>query len=308
MAAAGLPGAAPAPTFAGMTQTAALPARGVIEIGGEDRVTFLQGLVSNDVAAAAPGRAVWTALLTPQGKWLADFFILADGGLAVSGLADGGPADDRPADGGRLLLECERAQVAMLVPRLARFRLRSKVTVAARDDLSVFVAWGGPPPEADVAAPDPRLPDAGWRMLSTAPLETNATAADWDLHRLRLGLPDGSADLEAEKTILLEAGFDELNGVAWDKGCYMGQELTARTKYRGLVKRRLVPVTVDGPLPTPGTPVLRDGAEVGTMRSGRDALGLAVLRLEALRGDLTCGEARLTPHIPDWMRLPEAVS
>jgi folate-binding protein YgfZ len=252
-----------------MTQTAALP------------VTFLQGLVSNDVAAAAPGRAIWSALLTPQGKWLADFFILTDGD--------------------RLLLDCERAQVTMLIPRLTRFRLRSKVTIAPRDDFSTFAAWDGPPPAATIAAPDPRLPDAGWR------LETNATAADWDLHRLRLGLPDGSADLEAEKTVLLEAGFDELSGVAWDKGCYMGQELTARTRYRGLVKRRLVPVTVDGPLPTPGTPVLRNGAEVGTMRSGRNAIGLAVLRLEALTGQLACGDARLTPRIPDWMRLPEAV-
>ncbi len=270
-----------------MTQTAALPARGVIEIGGEDRVAFLQGLVSNDVAPAAPGRAVWTALLTPQGKWLADFFILADGD--------------------RLLLDCERAQAAMLIARLGRFRLRSKVTIGARDDLAVFVAWGGPPPQAAIAAPDPRLQAAGWRLLSPAPLATNAPATDWDLHRLRLGLPDGSADLEAEKTVLLEAGFDELSGVSWTKGCYMGQELTARTRYRGLVKRRLVPVAVAGPLPAPGTPVLRDGAEVGTMRSGRDALGLAVLRLEALTGDLACGEARLTPRIPDWMRLPEAV-
>jgi hypothetical protein len=270
-----------------MTQTAALPARGVIEIGGEDRVTFLQGLVSNDVAAAAPGRAVWTALLTPQGKWLADFFILTEGQ--------------------RLLLDCERAQVAMLLPRLSRFRLRSKVTIAARDDFSVFVAWDGPPPGATVAAPDPRLPAAGWRLLATTPIEVNATAVDWDLYRLRLGLPDGSADLEAEKSVLLEAGFDELSGVAWDKGCYMGQELTARTRYRGLVKRRLVPVMVDGPLPAPGTPVLRNGAEVGTMRSGHGSLGLAVLRLEALSGALACGEARLTPRIPDWMRLPEVV-
>ena len=94
--------------------------------------------------------------------------------------------------------------------------------------------------------------------------------------------------------MLLEAGFDELHGVSWTKGCYMGQELTARTKYRGLVKRRLVPVAVDGALPAPGTPVLRDGAEVGTMRSGRDGSGLAVLRLEALDATLTCGEARLT--------------
>jgi folate-binding protein YgfZ len=155
-------------------------------------------------------------------------------------------------------------------------------------------------------------------LLSGSPLATNATEADWDLHRLRLGLPDGSADLEAEKTVLLEAGFDELSGVAWDKGCYMGQELTARTKYRGLVKRRLVPVMVDGPLPAPGTPILRGGLEVGTMRSGRDGLGLAVLRLEMLRPEipgaetpgegLTSGGARLTPRIPDWMRLPEAVS
>ena len=271
-----------------MTQTAALPARGVIEIAGDDRVTFLQGLVSNDVAEAVPGRAVWTALLTPQGKWLADFFILADGG--------------------RLLLDCERAQIAMLVPRLTRFRLRSKVAVAAREDLAVYVAWDGAPPVAQVAAPDPRLPVAGWRLLAATPLATNATEADWDRHRLALGLPDGSVDLEAEKSVLLEAGFDELGGVSWSKGCYMGQELTARTKYRGLVKRRLVPVAVEGPLPAPGTPVLRDGAEVGTMRSGRDALGLAVLRLEAISGTLSCGSARLTPRVPDWMRLPESVA
>jgi folate-binding protein YgfZ len=270
-----------------MTKTAELPARGVIEIAGEDRVTFLQGLVSNDVAAAAPARAIWTALLTPQGKWLADFFILTD------------------AD--HLLLDCERAQIPMLVARLTRFRLRSRVTIAARDDFSTFVAWDGPPPDAMIGAPDPRLPDAGWRLLSHTPLDTNATEADWDLHRLRLGLPDGSADLEGEKTVLLEAGFDELSGVAWDKGCYMGQELTARTKYRGLIKRRLVPVTVDGPVPPPGTPVLRNGAEVGTMRSGRDAIGLAVLRLEALTAELTCGDARLTARIPNWMRLPESV-
>jgi folate-binding protein YgfZ len=270
-----------------MTHTAALPARGVIEIGGEDRVAFLQGLVSNDVAAAAPGRAVWTALLTPQGKWLADFFILA------------------AAD--RLLLDCERAQIEMLVTRLGRFRLRSKVTITPQDGLAVFVAWDGAPPPAHIAAPDPRLPDAGWRLLSASPITTNATAADWDLHRLRLGLPDGSADMEAEKSVLLEAGFDELAGVAWDKGCYMGQELTARTKYRGLVKRRLVPVTIEGRLPALGTPILNDGIEVGTMRSGRDGLGLAVIRLAALNLPLTSGDARLTPQIPAWMRLPEAV-
>jgi folate-binding protein YgfZ len=265
-----------------MTQTAALPARGVIEIGGEDRVTFLQGLVSNDVAQVAPGRAVWTALLTPQGKWLADFFILTDGD--------------------RLLLDCERAQAPMLLQRLARFRLRSKVTLRAEDALQVYAAWDGEPEVDALAVRDPRLPEAGWRLLAGAPLLATASAGDWDRHRLALGLPDGSRDLEAEKTVLLEAGFDELHGVSWSKGCYMGQELTARTKYRGLIKRRLVPVAVVGPLPAPGTPVLRDAVEIGTMRSGRDQLGLAVLRLDRLGAALVCDGATLTPRLPDWLR------
>jgi folate-binding protein YgfZ len=271
-----------------MTQLAALPDRGVIDVGGEDRIAFLQGLVSNDVTQAAPRRAVWAALLTPQGKWLADFFILADGE--------------------RLLLDCERAQIPMLLQRLSRFRLRSKVTLRATEELGVYAAWGGTPAVETTAAPDPRLPEAGLRVLSATPLPATACEADWDRHRLALGLPDGSRDLEAEKTVLLEAGFDELNGISWTKGCYMGQELTARTKYRGLVKRRLVPVTVAGDLPAPGTPVLRHGVEVGTMRSGRDRAGLAVLRIEALRDALDCDGVTLTPHVPAWMQLPESVS
>lgn len=270
-----------------MSKLAHLPERAVIEVSGEDRVSFLQGLVSNDVADAAPGRAVWAALLTPQGKWLADFFILSDGA--------------------RLLLDCEAAHADDLARRLSRFRLRAKVSVA-RTSLHVHVAWDGAPdpPAGAVVAPDPRLPEAGWRVLADAPLPANATAAEWDLHRLRLGLPDGSRDLEAEKTVLLEAGFDALHGVSWTKGCYMGQELTARTKYRGLLKRRLVPVRVEGPLPPLGTPVLRGGAEVGAMRSGRDGFGLALLRLEAIGAEaLACGDAVLHPAPPGWMR-PEA--
>jgi folate-binding protein YgfZ len=271
-----------------MTRLAALPERGVIEVGGEDRITFLQGLVSNDVTEAGPGRAVWAALLTPQGKWLADFFLLAD--------------EDR------LLLDCERGQIPMLLQRLMRFRLRSKVTMSAVEDLAVYTAWDGVPTSPAIMAADPRLPKAGWRLLSATPLPTTALEVDWDRHRLALGLPDGSRDLEAEKTVLLEAGFDELHGVSWSKGCYMGQELTARTRYRGLLKRRLVPVAVTGPLPAPGTPILRDGIEVGTMRSGRDQAGLAVLRLEAMHTSLTCGEARLMPRVPAWLSLHEAIS
>jgi tRNA-modifying protein YgfZ len=268
-----------------VTQLARLAGRGVVEIGGADRVAFLQGLVSNDVTEARPGRAVWAALLTPQGKWVGDFFVHAAGDA--------------------LLLDCEQAQVTAMMQRLSRFRLRSKVTVHPREDLSVYAAWDGKPPPVAVAAPDPRLPQAGWRILASTALPETANFEAWDRHRLELGLPDGSRDLEPEKTILLEAGFDELNGVSWAKGCYMGQELTARTRYRGLIKRRLVPVRIEGPLPQSGTPVFRNGSEVGTMRSGRDELGLAVLRLDALSHTLSCGEAHLRPYIPSWMRLPE---
>jgi folate-binding protein YgfZ len=109
-------------------------------------------------------------------------------------------------------------------------------------------------------------------------------------------------DLEAEKTTLLEAGFDMLHGVSWTKGCYMGQELTARTKYRGLLKRRLLPVRIDGALPPPGTPVFDGAAEVGLMRSGRGDRGLALLRMEAAESAaLRCGDATLQPAVPAWM-------
>lgn len=266
---------------------APLPDRGVLEIAGPDRAAFLQGLVSNDVTAIPAGGAVWAALLTPQGKWLADFFVLEAGET--------------------LLLDAEAAQIPDLALRLGRFRLRSKVTLRdASADWRMHAAWGTAAAPDGLAARDPRLPEAGWRLLAAAPLPANATAEDYDRHRLALGLPDGSKDLEREKSILLEAGFDELNGVSWSKGCYMGQELTARTRYRGLIKRRLVPVRVDGPLPPRGA-TLTDaaGVEIGEMRSGRDDAGLAVLRIDALgRAPFSAGEAVLTPSIPTWMRLP----
>jgi folate-binding protein YgfZ len=264
-----------------------LPDRGVLEVAGPDRVAFLQGLVSNDVSDIGAGEAVWAALLTPQGKWLADFFVLATPDA--------------------LLLDAERAQVPMLLQRLSRFRLRAKVTLRdASADWHVHAAWGGGTMLEGFGGRDPRLPDAGWRSLAPMPVGQAATAEDYDRHRLALGLPDGSKDMESEKSVLLEAGFDELHGVSWSKGCYMGQELTARTRYRGLVKRRLVPVAVDGPLPARGTAVLdATGAEAGEMRSGRDALGLALLRIEALdRAPLRAGDALLRPRIPAWMRLP----
>ena len=267
---------------------ALLPDRAVLEISGEDRLAFLQGLVSNDVTKARADQAIWAALLTPQGKWLADFFLIATGDV--------------------LLLDVEAAQLPMLIQRLSRFRLRAKVALRdASADWRVYAAWGeGAPPEG-ITARDPRLPEAGWRVLAPAGLPTNASAEDYAAHRLALGLPDGSKDMEAEKSVLLEGGFDELNGISWTKGCYMGQELTARTRYRGLLKRRLVPVAIEGPAPERGTPIqTSEGADAGEMRSSQGTQGLALLRLEWLdKGALAAGGARLTPQPPSWMRLPE---
>ena len=261
-----------------------LPERGVVEISGEDRVSFLQGLVSNDVAQARPGEAVWAAFLTPQGKWLADFFILA--------------TDDA------LLLDCSRDQAAFLIKSLGRYKLRAKVVLRdVSEERAVHVAWDEKPsvPDALIAA-DPRHAQAGWRIIAAAALPGTASEQDWHRHRIALGLPDGARDMEAEKSVLLEAGFDELHGVSWSKGCYLGQELTARTKYRGLLKRRLAPVRVDGDLPEPGTKVMRADEEVGTLRYGVPGLAMALLRLEALDAEgLSCGSAVVTPQKPDWM-------
>ena len=266
---------------------ALLPHRGVLEVTGPDRAAFLQGLVSNDVSNLAPGRAVWAALLTPQGKWLADFFVIETGEA--------------------FLLDAEREAVPGLAQRLSRFRLRSKVTLRdASAEWQVHAAWGGQPPAAAVVVADPRLPEAGWRLLHPTLLPADAEAADYDRHRLALGLPDGSRDMATEKSVLLEGGFDELNGVSWSKGCYMGQELTARTRYRGLLKRRLIPVEVTGPMPEAGTPLTdAAGAEVGEMRSGREGRGIALLRIDALdRAPFAAGAASVAPRVPAWMRLP----
>ena len=218
-----------------------LPHRGVLAVGGPDRVDFLQGLISNDTTKVAPGHAIWAALLTPQGRFLNDMFV-----------TDGGE--------GTLLLETERERAPALAKKLALYKLRSRVTVEDRSAaMEVAVVFGEDatrllPMEGAVAFADPRLPELGLRVLAPAGQAASLLAARgaapmpfeaYDALRLRLGVPDGSRDLPVEKALLLENGFDELNGVDWNKGCYMGQELTARTKYRALIRKRLFPVKVE---------------------------------------------------------------
>ena len=275
-----------------------LPHRGVIAVAGDDRVEFLQGLISNDVTKVAPGRAIWAALLTPQGRFLNDMFVV-DAGF------------------GTLLLETERERAPALARKLSMYKLRSKVTVEDRSAAMDVAVVFGPGAEKCAAVPsalsfvDPRLPELGVRVLVPTGQAgkllglPEAPAGAYDALRLSLGVPDGSRDLPVEKALLLESGFDELHGVDWQKGCYMGQELTARTKYRGLVKKRLFPVKIDGALPPPGTAIVRNGEEVGELRSGAGDRALALLRLEAIAGPLTADGAKIVLQKPDWMRLPE---
>lgn len=264
---------------------AVLPHRGLITVGGDDRREFLQGLVSNDVTRAGGEHAIWAAFLTPQGKYLHDFFMMEIGET--------------------LHLDCEGGDRLMdFGKRLSKYKLRSRVDLGVAAGFSVVALWGegtaaalglaqeagsGRAMEGGAIYMDPRLPAAGARaILPTAQAASileplgfaAATPEDYDGMRIGLGLPDGTKDMVVEKTILLEANFDVLNGVDWDKGCYMGQELTARTKYRGLIKKRLMPVAVAGAAPAPGTPLMLDGKEAGEMRSSRDGLGLALVRLD----------------------------
>jgi folate-binding protein YgfZ len=170
---------------------------------------------------------------------------------------------------------------------------------------------------AGVALVDPRLAALGARVIlpcdDIRPALAGAGLAEaefaaYDRHRLARGIPDGSRDLVVEKSILLEAGFDELNGVDWQKGCYVGQELTARTKYRGLIKKRLFPVRIEGAAPAPGTIVTSDGKEAGEMRSSHDGVGLALLRLDAVAEaqPLSAGSATIVPISAEWMRIEDS--
>src|SRR5438270_3230018 len=288
--------------------------RGILAVSGPDRRPFLQGLVSNDVDKVSPTAARYAALLTAQGKYLHDF-IMVEAGESI-------------------LLDAEAARLGDLKRRLSMYQLRAKVWLDERPHLAVAAVFGADttaildlPSEPGAARPfgsgilfvDPRLAALGARailpreraraMLADAGI-TETSFDPYDRLRLSLGIPDGSRDMVLEKSILLESGFDELNGVDWQKGCYIGQELTARTKYRGLVKKRLMPVRIDGPTPPPGAVVTANGREIGEMRSSRDGLGLALLRIEPVREGktLAAGEASLVPIRPAWMRLADEIS
>lgn len=222
-----------------------LPDRALVRLGGDDVRGFLQGLVTNDVIAALP---VWTALLTPQGKALFDFIVWADG-------------DD-------LLLDAEATQADALIRRLGLYRLRRAITIARDDGLAVH--WSREPGQG---VPDPRLTQLGWRWIAPE----SAAASGWHAHRLSLGVVEGVGELGNGETLWLECNARELNGVSFTKGCYIGQENTARMHHRAKVNRRLVVA----PLGEPGDRTRATYPDLGLMVEHRrvEAIG------DALRPD-----------------------
>lgn len=276
-----------------------LAGRTVVSVGGPDARSFLQGLITNDIHKATLSRAIYAALLTPQGKYLHDFFIIEFDGA--------------------LLLDCAADGVDDLIRRLTMYKLRSDVSIDDRTgDLQVYAVLGGwadgpgaSPGDAKavgdgIAFTDPRMAALGARLIlpaGTAPDMATGEFEDYERLRLSLGVPDGPRDIEVERTLILEADLDELNGVDFHKGCYVGQELTARMKHRGKVRKKLIPVEVSGPLPEPGAAITVDGKAIGAIRSGLDGQAMALIRLEDLDGVewAECGEARVKPRIPDWL-------
>jgi len=269
--------------------------RAVLRVSGDDRIDFLQGIISTDAAEISEQRGLWAAFLTPQGKYLHDFFLIADGDT--------------------ILIDCEAARADDLHKRLRRYTLRSAVAVQPEPALAVALATGVDGPVTGPAAQfaDPRHAEAGWRWLDTeAALHAAANSASipehdrsvWDAHRIGLGLPDGSRDFEIERSTLAEGNADFLGGVDWQKGCWMGQEVTARMHYRGLAKRRLVPMQIQGPAPAPGASVEADGTTVGECRSSAGALVMVLAKVDVITGaptGLSAGDAVLTPAAPQWL-------
>jgi hypothetical protein len=284
-------------------QAALLPDRGVVKVTGDDARRFLNGLASNDIGQVVPGQARYAALLTPQGKIIVDFIA----------------AEAEASDGGGFFLDCPRALAATLVEKLNFYKLRAKVTVEDLSEaLGVMALWDGAAlSDYGLSYADPRLPALGTRTIlppsvvteAAADLGATLTDADaYDAHRIALGVPRGGMDFAYGDTFPHEADMDQLNGVDFDKGCYVGQEVVSRVEHRGSARSRVVPIAYDEFAPASGLPVMAGDKQVGTLQSAAKGRGLALLRLDrvadALESNtpLTCGNIPLHLVKPAWAK------
>lgn len=265
-----------------ITRIARLDGRALVRVSGPDARSFLNNLLTQDVETLTQGRLRFGALLSPPGRLLFDLFLWGEAEAVVLDVA----AERREA----------------LMQRLAMYRLRAKVEIAA-DDRPVFACWDG---EAAGFVDDPRAEGLGGRRYG-GDLTPNMAEADWRANRLALGVPD-TADWPDDKTYPIEANFDLLNGVDFQKGCFVGQETTSRMKRRGAVKSRMLPIAFDGPAPAFGTEVLNGDLRAGEVLSGTDGMAMALLRLDRIEEPLTADGRAVAVRRPEWMTGQAAVS
>jgi folate-binding protein YgfZ len=282
-------------------KAALLPDRGVVKVAGGDARSFLNGLLTTDVTKVTPERARFGALLTPQGKIIVDCIV----------------AEAPAADGGGFFLDCPRALVGALVQKLNFYKLRAK---AICEDLSevlgVMAIWDGQgDTEYGLLYPDPRLPTLGQRVMLPPHLAQKAAsalgaelveAAAYEAHRIAQGVPRGGLDFIYGDAFPHETDMDQLAGIDFDKGCYVGQEVVSRIEHRGTARTRIVPIAADGFAPDAGMPVMAGDKQVGITGSHAGDRGLAMLRLDrvadarAAGTPLTAGGIAIEPRKPDW--------
>lgn len=287
-----------------------LPNRRLLKLAGEDAASFLQGLVTNDISRLAEGQMLYAAMLSPQGKFLHDFFVaLWKGGYWI---------------------DCDASRIENLLQRLMLYRLRSKVTIEhAANGMGVGALWGGTLPAGGaqelLLAADPRLSVMGARMIGGTEDMAGWCAAQaaqglvesrpeaYEEWRIRHGVPDGAQDMVVDRSLIMEFGFEQLHGVDFKKGCYVGQEVTARTKFRSHLKKCLHCVQADAnAMPPAGTEIRCGDMSVGEMCSSSGASGLALLRTEEFDKvidyglPMYAGDVVVTAHLPEWMEvIPE---
>jgi tRNA-modifying protein YgfZ len=287
--------------------TAHLSDRGIVRVRGEDANRFLDGLITCDLDRIGPGTPRFSALLTPQGKILFDFI-----------------GFEEPDHAG-YLLDVARKAAPDLVKRLGFYKLRAKVTVEDLSEaLAVVAGWDdAPQPEwGGIAAPDPRLPALGWRALVAAaevpshlsrlPERSSDEGVDWvkaydayHAHRIALGVPEGGKDFPWNDAFPHEALMDQLHGVDFDKGCYVGQEVVSRMQHRGTARTRIVPLVYpDGVAAEPGVPVTAGARVVGKAGTGAAGRGLAMVRLDRLAEALAAGETIHAGGLPVRVEKP----
>ena len=272
-------------------KAALLTDRSVLRVTGEPARGFLHNLVTGDIETLTPGNARYAALLTPQGKIIADFFVI----------------EASPNEGGRFFIDCPKALAGELAQKLTFYKLRAKVTIETIDTKSVLAAWDGDgtPPLSPASGGelargyrDPRLPALGLRAIVPTDLATKAAAdlgatlvdaSDYDAHRIALGVPRGGVDFIYGDTFPHDADLDKLNGVDFKKGCYVGQEVVSRVEHRGTARNRIVPVAFDEHPAQDGVAVMAGDKTVGTMGSSAGKQGLAMLRVDRVAEAIDAG-------------------